>query len=40
MTEDEKQWLVRVQLKQLQTDNPYLDDFYFHVRTKHLIFLY
>jgi DNA topoisomerase 2-associated protein PAT1 len=29
MTYSEKQWLVKVQLKQLQTDNPYLDDFYF-----------
>jgi len=31
MTAADKQWLIKIQLKQLQTENPYLDDFYYHV---------
>eukprot|EP00053_Salpingoeca_punica_P015197 m.139165 g.139165 ORF g.139165 m.139165 type:complete len:585 (+) comp16650_c2_seq1:769-2523(+) len=34
MTHSEKQWLVKIQLKQLQTENPYLDDFYFQTYTQ------
>lgn len=34
MTAADKQWLIKIQLKQLQTDNPYLDDFYYHVRSQ------
>lgn len=30
MTESEKKWLVKIQAKIMQSDNPYVDDFYFH----------
>lgn len=29
MTQKEKDWIVKIQLLQLQTDNPYLDDYYY-----------
>lgn len=29
MSQKEKDWLIKIQLMQLQTDNPYLDDYYF-----------
>ncbi|XP_021356471.1 protein PAT1 homolog 1-like isoform X2 [Mizuhopecten yessoensis] len=29
MTKKEKDWIIKIQLMQLQTDNPYLDDFYY-----------
>ncbi|XP_041354730.1 protein PAT1 homolog 1-like isoform X2 [Gigantopelta aegis] len=29
MTQKEKDWIVKIQLMQLQTDNPYLDDYYY-----------
>ncbi|ELT88005.1 hypothetical protein CAPTEDRAFT_225516 [Capitella teleta] len=29
MTEREKDWVIKIQLRQLQTDNPYLDDYYY-----------
>ena len=31
MTKKEKDWIIKIQLFQLQTDNPYLDDYYFTV---------
>ena len=31
MTQKEKDWIVKIQLMQLQTDNPYLDDYYYTV---------
>ena len=32
MTQREKDWIIKIQLLQLQTENPYLDDFYYTVR--------
>ncbi|XP_062588086.1 protein PAT1 homolog 2-like, partial [Saccostrea cucullata] len=29
MTQKEKDWIIKIQLIQLQTENPYLDDFYY-----------
>ncbi|XP_074661949.1 protein PAT1 homolog 1-like [Tubulanus polymorphus] len=29
MTQREKDWIIKIQLLQLQTDNPYLDDYYY-----------
>ncbi|XP_067675774.1 protein PAT1 homolog 1-like isoform X2 [Haliotis asinina] len=29
MTQKEKDWIIKIQLMQLQTDNPYLDDYYY-----------
>ncbi|XP_059140141.1 protein PAT1 homolog 1-like isoform X2 [Physella acuta] len=29
MTKKEKDWIIKIQLIQLQTDNPYLDDYYY-----------
>ncbi|CAG5126680.1 unnamed protein product [Candidula unifasciata] len=29
MTKKEKEWIIKIQLIQLQTDNPYLDDYYY-----------
>merc|ERR1719239_1425704 len=29
MTRKEKDWIIKIQLIQLQTDNPYLDDYYY-----------
>ena len=31
MTAKEKDWLIRIQLMQLTTDKPELDDYYYHV---------
>ena len=31
MTQKEKDWIVKIQLMQLQTDNPYLHDYYYTV---------
>ena len=31
MTQKEKDWIIKIQLIQLQTDNPYLDDYYYTV---------
>ncbi|GFO42706.1 protein associated with topoisomerase ii homolog 1 [Plakobranchus ocellatus] len=33
MTKKEKDWIIKIQLIQLQTDNPYLDDYYFTYHT-------
>lgn len=33
MTQKEKDWIIKIQLIQLQTENPYLDDFYYTVNT-------
>ena len=33
MTRKEKDWIIKIQLIQLQTDNPYLDDYYYTVRS-------
>lgn len=29
MTDREKDWVIKIQLRQLQTENPYLDDYYY-----------
>ena len=31
MTQREKEWIIKIQLMQLHTDNPYVDDYYFTV---------
>ena len=31
MTKKEKDWIIKIQLMQLNTDNPYLDDYYYTV---------
>ncbi len=31
MTQREKDWLIRLQLMQLSTDSPYVDDYYYTV---------
>ena len=31
MTQREKDWVIKIQLLQLHTDNPYVDDYYFTV---------
>lgn len=31
MTQKEKDWIIKIQMLQLQTDNPYLDDYYYTV---------
>jgi hypothetical protein len=31
MTQKEKEWIIKIQLLQLQTDNPYEDDYYYAV---------
>lgn len=33
MTRKEKDWIIKIQLIQLQTDNPYLDDYYYTYHT-------
>jgi len=33
MTQREKDWVVKIQLLQLHTDNPYVDDYYYTVST-------
>ncbi len=38
MTQREKEWIIKIQLMQLHTDNPYVDDYYFTVRQVSLIF--
>lgn len=35
MTKREKDWIIKIQLLQLNTDNPYLDDYYFTVSLAH-----
>ena len=32
MNQREKDWVIKIQMLQLQTNNPYLDDYYFTVR--------
>ena len=32
MTSKEKSWLISIQLNQLHTDNPHVDDYYYMVR--------
>lgn len=32
MTQKEKDWVIKIQLLQLHTDNPYVDDYYYVVR--------
>ena len=38
MSQREKEWIIKIQLMQLHTDNPYVDDYYFTV-SKHTISL-
>lgn len=38
MTQREKDWIVKLQLMQLTSDNPYIDDFYYTVL--HCVFHY
>ncbi|OQV16056.1 putative Protein PAT1-like protein 1 [Hypsibius exemplaris] len=33
MTEREKDWVIKVQQSQVRTDNPYMDDYYYYVRS-------
>ena len=33
MTQKEKDWIIKIQLLQLHTDNPYVDDYYYTVST-------
>ncbi|XP_055327869.1 protein PAT1 homolog 1-like [Paramacrobiotus metropolitanus] len=33
MTEREKEWVIKVQQSQVKTENPYLDDYYYYVRS-------
>ncbi|KAL5010307.1 hypothetical protein ScPMuIL_012612 [Solemya velum] len=33
MTQKEKDWIIKIQLLQLQTDNPFLDDYYYTIFT-------
>lgn len=37
MTQKEKDWIIKIQLIQLQTENPYLDDFYYTVGSPSLL---
>lgn len=32
MQQREKDWIIKIQLLQLQTENPYIDDYYYTVR--------
>ncbi len=34
MTAKEKDWIIRIQLMQLTSDKPELDDYYFHVSSE------
>lgn len=33
MTQKEKDWVARIQMMQLQSTDPYLDDYYYQVHT-------
>lgn len=33
MTAKEKEWITRLQMIQLQSENPYLEDYYYQVGT-------
>lgn len=33
MTQKDKDWVIRVQMVQLQSKNPHLDDYYYQVGT-------
>ena len=37
MTRKEKDWIIKIQLIQLQTDNPYLDDYYYTVSRNEIL---
>lgn len=39
MTAKEKDWIIRIQLMQLTSDKPELDDYYFHVSSKNSLYL-
>lgn len=34
MTQREKEWLLRIQLLQLKSENPYIEDYYYTVSVK------
>lgn len=34
MTAKEKEWITRLQMIQLQSENPYLEDYYYQVGNK------
>lgn len=38
MTAKEKEWITRLQMIQLQSENPYLEDYYYQVGNKALLF--
>lgn len=33
MTQKEKEWVTKIQMMQLQSTDPYLDDYYYQVRS-------
>ncbi len=37
MSQREKEWIIKIQLMQLHTDNPYVDDYYFTVSNKCIV---
>ena len=37
MTQKEKDWIIKIQLMQLHTENPYLDDYYYTVSSSYLL---
>ena len=37
MTQKEKDWVARIQMMQLQSTDPYLDDYYYQVGTAGII---
>lgn len=40
MTQKEKEWVTKVQMMQLQSTDPYLDDYYYQVFSSHLLIYY
>lgn len=37
MTQKEKEWVTKIQMMQLQSTDPYLDDYYYQVCSLNLI---
>lgn len=36
MSAKEKEWIIKLQMIQLQSENPHQDDYYYQVRRPHL----
>lgn len=36
MRNSERQWLLQIQMKQMQSENPYVDDFYYNTYVQQL----